>query len=654
MMTGKCALVVMVVSMLSAGISHGADRVEIVIDNSASMWGKLGDGPPRLVAIREALQGFAVSLDSSREAPELGLRAIGGKTGLEEGETCGNTAILVKIGAIDFDAWHTALAGLEPRGERGLVTAAVEAVADLGQAAGRRRIVIITAGDDECHGNFRDLSAALGEGEGAVEVRIIGLGLRGTAANNFTLFAPTRNVSDLAGLVNALRWAVLPSDARPASDQLLEMHLTRGGEAVDGTEVRVVNQASGETTTAELQGGAMRIRLPPGRYRAMVDESGGQTLELAGLTVAGEGGAFDIDLSPTPPVTLDVDPEKPQAGGTVFVQFWGAPIESSWVTLAPVGAPLGEYLLRAPISGPSGEVAFRLPGELLEFEARCVHEPRRGVSHLLGRLAFESRLGIATLEIPEKAENRMSLSISWTGPDLPGDHITITPAGGENDDHTACVFTGIGSPIHLAAPVIPGDYWVRYHSSGGRVLARAALEVYEVLAILDGPGEVSPGEEFTVSWEGPDANQDHLTLASADAANDEYLSWSPTAVGPSLQLRAPAQVGHYELRYVRAADGEVLARAPIAVVATAIALRAPEEVDAGSRFAVEWSGTAGEGDFLAVAPRGAGPRRHLDWSYTVEGNQLSLAAPFKPGAYEVRYVSGADLEILASAPLLVR
>jgi Ca-activated chloride channel family protein len=105
---------------------------------------------------------------------------------------------------------------------------------------------------------------------------------------------------------------------------------------------------------------------------------------------------------------------------------------------------------------------------------------------------------------------------------------------------------------------------------------------------------------------------------------------------------------------VRASDGALLAREPLAVVAAAVSLQVPPVVKVGTRFDVEWRGTPGKGDFLAVAREGADTRRFLDWSFTTLGSPLSLAAPFKPGRFEVRYVSGEDQEIVARAPLTVR
>ena len=69
---------------------------------------------------------------------------------------------------------------------------------------------------------------------------------------------------------------------------------------------------------------------------------------------------------------------------------------------------------------------------------------------------------------------------------------------------------------------------------------------------------------------------------------------------------------------------------------------------------VEWTGTVRSGDFLAVAEVGSQARDSLDFSFASDGSPSNLAAPFKPGDYEVRYVSGSGLEVVAAVPLTVR
>ena len=217
-----------------------------------------------------------------------------------------------------------------------------------------------------------------------------------------------------------------------------------------------------------------------------------------------------------------------------------------------------------------------------------------------------------------------------------------------------CILTGSGDPVSVTAPMVPGDYEIRYVTGLGRTLSQSSIEVYEVLATLSAPTELEPGEEFTVEWTGPNDPQDYLSISDPDSDHRAYISWQPTEIGSPLPLRAPQDPGQYEIRYVRSSDGALLAREPMTVTAAEVGLRFPPIVEAGTRFEVEWSGTDGRGDVIAIVGEGSNRRKYLDWSYTSLGSPLSLAAPFKPGKFEVLYISGENQEVVVRAPLKVK
>ena len=76
-----------------------------------------------------------------------------------------------------------------------------------------------------------------------------------------------------------------------------------------------------------------------------------------------------------------------------------------------------------------------------------------------------------------------------------------------------------------------------------------------------------------------------------------------------------------------------------------VELQVPREVEAGSRFLVHWTGTAGNQDIIAVAEVDSDDRSHLDWAYMSAGSPVELAAPFEPGLYVVRYLGGKRLDV---------
>jgi len=645
-------LAVSIVLIGTAGLCHGADRVEIIIDNSAAMWGAVGGKEPRAIALREALASFAVSTRLLDEDLEIGLRTMGGMYELIDDGACDDTTLIVPIGTVEPTQWSEAIGDLFPRGRRPLALAVTGALNDLSDAGGR--IIIITAGGDECGSDVVTMLAELAEENSQVEVRIVGLSMDRTTAATLTAATLVRNLSNTGALLDTLLWAAHPSVTPPTKPMDMEVHLTRDGQPVAEAEVTFTAAFQEETWTADISDGAARIRLPAGRYRANLRGPDFEPIEFAGIVHSAAGDVADLALQSIPPVTLSVAPERPVAEGSALVQFWGAPEGTAWVTIAPTEVPLDAYLVRRAVTGSSGMAELRLPGLTRMLEARLIHETSYGVLQLLGRTEFQCRSAAATIKCPRKIERGTPLDLSWNAPNLWGDFITIALADGPMEDYAACIPTGSGSPVALAAPIVPGDYKVRYISSLGKILTSSTLKVFEVLATLDGPTEVSSGEELEITWTGPDGPQDFLSIAESGAENEAYLDWALTGEGTPLRLRAPRRTGDFELRYVRAEDGEVLARRHLSVVAEAVSLQAPGEVEAGSRFVVEWTGTPGDGDFVAIAKEGAAARKHLDWSYTTAGRRLTLAAPFRPGRYEVRYVSGSEVEILARKTVMVR
>ena len=68
---------------------------------------------------------------------------------------------------------------------------------------------------------------------------------------------------------------------------------------------------------------------------------------------------------------------------------------------------------------------------------------------------------------------------------------------------------------------------------------------------------------------------------------------------------------------------------------------------------VRGRGAATGGDFLAVAVPDSPAHRKLDWATVTVGSPLTLAAPAKPGTYEIRYIAGDGREVLARIPIEV-
>jgi Ca-activated chloride channel family protein len=170
---------------------------------------------------------------------------------------------------------------------------------------------------------------------------------------------------------------------------------------------------------------------------------------------------------------------------------------------------------------------------------------------------------------------------------------------------------------------------------------------------VDGPAEVEAGSEITVSWTGPNAQDDFITIVKAGTeawTNEPYFY---TRFGNEGSLVAPLEAGEYELWYVAAADNSTQARSPITVTGFTGSLAAPGDVEAGTEFEVDWTGPNGPGDFVTIVA--AGTERWTDESYfyTASGSPGTLVAPTSPGAYEVWYVTGVADTPSARRPITV-
>ncbi len=74
---------------------------------------------------------------------------------------------------------------------------------------------------------------------------------------------------------------------------------------------------------------------------------------------------------------------------------------------------------------------------------------------------------------------------------------------------------------------------------------------------------------------------------------------------------------------------------------------APDKIAAGSRFEVAWQGPDKSEDSITVVAENADRGDYDNYTYTREGNPVSLRAPDQPGPHEVRYIAGQSSTTLA-------
>lgn len=153
---------------------------------------------------------------------------------------------------------------------------------------------------------------------------------------------------------------------------------------------------------------------------------------------------------------------------------------------------------------------------------------------------------------------------------------------------------------------------------------------------------------------------------------EEGLSWTVTPAngGDAVvaeenagKVEAVVEPGTYDVAVVRPSDGlkgelkGVVIRDNAQKTVT-IALTFPVEATlrtepagsamAGTNIKAFWTGPERQGDFIALSKKDADPGRYVTYRYAAQGNPAELRMPVEPGDYEVRYMLGRPIRMLAS------
>lgn len=184
--------------------------IELVIDSSGSMWGRV-DGRPKIDVARDALAELLASLPKDTT---VALRAYGHRS-----KRCDDTALLVPPGPPGRAALGKALDKLRPRGRTPIAHALQEAAKDLsasgsGGFLGERMVVMVTDGIETCKGDPCAVAADLDEGPVRLRVNVVGFALdRGVDKASLKCMADATGGSfldaeDDRGLIRSLERAV--------------------------------------------------------------------------------------------------------------------------------------------------------------------------------------------------------------------------------------------------------------------------------------------------------------------------------------------------------------------------------------------------------------------------------------------------------------
>lgn len=229
---------------------------------------------------------------------------------------------------------------------------------------------------------------------------------------------------------------------------------------------------------------------------------------------------------------------------------------------------------------------------------------------------------------------------------------------------------GLSVPEGEARPTLdvkPGTWTVRAERGGDAAVATVEVapgEERTVRVVLPAarpaaslsiePEAPTISQEISVTWDGPGADGDYVTVVEPGAAEGTYRDYAYTREGNPLTLALPDRAGTWEIRYVQGDGGATLGALQVIVADVPVALDAPEQAAAGDTVTVAWEGPDGGGDYVTVVEPEADEGAYRDYAYTRDGNPLDIRLPEDAGDFELRYVSGRSGRTLAARPISVR
>lgn len=222
---------------------------------------------------------------------------------------------------------------------------------------------------------------------------------------------------------------------------------------------------------------------------------------------------------------------------------------------------------------------------------------------------------------------------------------TITIGRPDEDGYIYYVYAS-QNPVSIQMPGETGSFELRYVSADRTIVHRRAIEVTDAPLSLDAPDQVVAGQLFPVYWQGPDAQYDNILLQRPGEGS--YITYEYVAGNNPITLRAPEEVGPYELVYkLNDANPIITRKIEVLPLGSTVAplpasLTAPDTTEAGEEFFVGWSGPGTKADYIYLRDVGADERSYISYGKVADGNPVTLIAPAEAGVYELAYMFGDE------------
>lgn len=344
-----------------------------------------------------------------------------------------------------------------------------------------------------------------------------------------------------------------------------------------------------------------------------------------------------------PQVVLQV-PETALTGAAFPVGWTGTVNERDYITIVPAGTEAGQYgnyfVVRDDAEGD-----LTAPSETGMYEVRYV---LREGNRTLASERIEITEPEVTVSGPSTAATGSKIKVSWTGTVSVKDYVTIVPAGTEEGKYGNYIVVRDKASADLNMPAETGMYELRYVlREGNRTLATAMVEITEPEVTVSVPDEALTGQAFRVEWTGTVHRNDYVTIVPVGTEEGKFGNYIVVRDKSSNTLKAPAETGMYEVRYVLREGGRTLASAIIEIAEPEVTVSAPDQIRASNRLKIAWSGTVDKSDYVTLVPLGTPDGEFGEYFVVRDRQEGELIAPEQTGMYELRYVLREGNKVLA-------
>ena len=375
----------------------------------------------------------------------------------------------------------------------------------------------------------------------------------------------------------------------------------------------------------------------------------GAALSAVGTAVAETVPEPEPEPEPVAPSVIVQAPDTAVGGSNINVTWAPTVAERDYIVIVPVGTDAKERGANYVRVGDASGVSLAVPGDEGLYEVRYYASEAR---ETLGHDTLEITKPEVVLSAPEMVDTGAQFKLSWTPTINPRDRVTIVPMGADAGTYGNYVRIGDNTESTLNAPADPGLYELRYVLDvDGKTVGAQQIEVSDPTVTLQAPSSTLTGADFDVSWVGTVNEKDYITIVPMGADEGQVENYIVVRDDNQQSLKAPADTGMYEVRYVLREGGKTLASVTIEVTEPEVTIAGPATVSTGAKFDVSWTGTVNERDYVTIVPAGSDDGVYGNYIVVRDDLTGALTAQADPGLYELRYILREGAKTLATASI---